>query len=497
MIAKTNFGRACNVARRAAGGVRGYPFLLGLKYRLQLPVLHCTGNLSKMVLLFILACLPAEVSASAKRNILAMTSKGKVESLYLRKYREVVVSAVACPSMLSQDLDPVFMSMLQLVQLINAGWRSSLTDADSAERVASAAIVRLYASKLGPQFRQVKPMDPETKFTKVINLYLHAPIAHLHHQVGDDRAAVAYVSEDNMEGHIRGLGRFAHNNGNNASQAALFSDLVGVNAATINFSTPWSHPSSLIFTKYIRVCKCWAKLRKLGPADVGALHNIAGEEEYLAVMNNSTPDDFGVQLPVHARADANGAPRCDARGRLALGKKESVRRGLRFGQHTIVACFCGKLSGVSDVMELLQQRQAAAAAAAARVASAASAAPGNGATGAAAISFPTGDAPEESHGESDRGYATNDGHGSSAGESSRDDGDGHATGRRKSKQRAVAETASAMAAVAPPLWLLRRIFDDPAMYGTVSDRIPATQDTSSAAGMVACARKHIYVMELF
>lgn len=184
--------------------------------RLQLPVLHCTGNLSKMVILFTLACLPPEVSAVAKRNILAITSKGKVESLYLREFRETVASAVACPAVLCADLDPVFFIFLHLVQLINAGWRYSLTDKRGTERVASAATTRLVASILGPLFHQVKPLDPDTKDAKVVNLYLHAPIAHLHHHVGNNRAPVAYVSDDNIEGHIRGAGRLVSNNGRNA-----------------------------------------------------------------------------------------------------------------------------------------------------------------------------------------------------------------------------------------------------------------------------------------
>ncbi|KAK1866118.1 hypothetical protein I4F81_008638 [Pyropia yezoensis] len=336
-IPKSTFDMACNAARRVAGGVRGYPLFFGMNTRLQLPVLHCTGNLLKMVILFTLACLPAEVSAVARRNILAITSKGKVESLYLREFRETVAGAVACPAVLSADLDPVFFIILQLVQVINAGWRSSLTDKRGTERAASAATTRLAASMLGPLFHQVKPLDPDTKDAKVVSLYLHAPIAHLHHQVGNHRAPVAYVSDDNMEGNIRGAGRFVSNNGSNAPQAALFSDLVGLKAATINFSTSRSHPSSLLYTKFIRVCKCWATLGKDGPADYAALRSIAEDETEVNILNEGAARFLSVQLPLHERADDSGARKRDANGQPLIGKKEAVRRGLRRAQHTIVA----------------------------------------------------------------------------------------------------------------------------------------------------------------
>lgn len=512
LIPKSVFDTACNAARRLAGGIRGYPMFLGMNTRLQLPVLHCTGNLSKMVILFTLACLPAEVCALAKRNILAITSKGKVESLYLREFREMVASVVACPSVLSEDLDPVFLIIMQLVQLINAGWRSSLAETDGKDRAASAATTRLAASILGPLFNQVKPLDPDTKDSKVVNLYLHAPIAHLHHQVGDHRAPVAYVSDDNMEGHIRGVGRFIHNNGGNASQAALFSDLVGLNAATINFSTPRSHPSSLIYTKFIRVCACWATLGKDGPADYAALHTIAKDEAELEVIDDGSSQCLAVQLPLHGRADVNGARRQHADGKPLLGKKEALRRGLRRAQHTIVACFCGKFSPRSPLMEVSHQRQAAAEAAAAAAAAldaiATAAAPRAAVSRSAAVGearapsrtapvLSASDGPCHSQDESEGGTATDGGMASSAEDRLIDGDHGGGSRRRKSKSHTAAGITSAVAVAAPPLSLLQRIFDDPAMYATVYDEASAEPRAPMTSDIVACARKHIFIMEQF
>lgn len=489
-IAKSTFNMACNVARRAAGGVRGYPLLRGLRTRLQLPVLHCTGNLSKMVVLFILACLPAEVSVSAKQNILAMTAKGKVESLYLREFRDMVASVVACPAVFSSELDPVFFLLLQLVQIVNAGWRSSLTDTDATQRAASAATTRLAASILGPLFEEVKPMDPETKNKKVVNLYLHAPIAHLHHQVAGNRSPVAYVSDDNIEGHIRAIGRYLHNNANNASQAALFSDLLGLHSATLNFSTPRSHPSSLIFTKFIRVCNCWSTLGPDGPADYAALRSIATDEACLAVRSDDSSDSLLVELPLHDRVDDNGERRRDASGRPVLGKKEAVRRGLRRAQHTITACICGKLSRKSPVMGLLRQRQSTERAGV----NATQTGPSLRVPRRAGAGFFEGGASPGIPSESDAGSGTDGGPASSAEEASNDDGSGCGLLRIQSRRHTQGGIFSAMAAVVPPLSMLGQLFDDPAVYATVCDLAAAAPPVPE---MAACVRKHIFVMETF
>lgn len=89
----------------------------------------------------------------------------------------MVAQVVAQQGIFSDVLDVVFVMMLQLVQIINASWRASLTDADDNGRRGAAAIMQLAASILGPLFQMVKPLDPKTKYSKVVSLYLHAPIA--------------------------------------------------------------------------------------------------------------------------------------------------------------------------------------------------------------------------------------------------------------------------------------------------------------------------------
>ena len=343
-ISETMFNGVVNAARRLAGGVRGYPVLLDLDVTLQAPVLHCTGTAAKLSVLFVLACLPERLRIAAKRIILAIMGKGKITGLYLREFRELVALLVASPDLLGCELDPVFLQLLQLVQPLNAAWRAALTDATAEERNGAAAIMELAAFLLGPLYEEIKPLDPETKNAKVLNLYLHAPIAHVRAQVGSSRLDVAYVSDDNIEGHLRGIGKYLHNHANNASQAELFCNMAAMRQATLGFNTPRSHPSSMVYTKRIRVCGCWKTLGPDGLADFQAIKNLATDDPALTLQQDAETSGLRITLPLHGKVDKNGTPRRDKDGRKVPGKKEAVRRGLRARQHEIRLCICGKLS---------------------------------------------------------------------------------------------------------------------------------------------------------
>lgn len=465
-IARSPFGDALNAARTLCGGVRGYPLLRNMKSRLQLPVLHCTGNIAKVVIHFVLACLPETIQEDARSPLLAITGKGKTDALYLREYRELVAHAAARPELFSRDLDSVFVQLLQLTQLLNASWRASLTDRDAGDRDGAASITRLIASIIGPLFQEIKPLDPKTKESKILTLYMHAPIAHLPHQVGAFRAAVAYISDEAIEGHLRGVGRYVYNHGNNASQAALLSDLAGLCDATIKFSTPRSHPSSLVFTKYVRVCKCWQTLGPRGPADFDALKTIGESEPHLTVESRQDGKELFFTLPLHERVDANKAKRYEPSGASRKGKKEFLRQGLRRRQGVITACVCGKINARrSIVTEVAKRRQAAKAAA------------------QAALGASSGD----------------DSQPGSCGEGQSDvvsDADQSATAARLRKVRSAAAGTTVRECL-PPLWLLGMVFEESAVYATVLDSAPGGNVKPAPDVVDALLRKHITILRCF
>lgn len=475
-ISKTAFSKALNAARTACGGVRGYPLLRGMPCRLQVPFLHCTGTLAKVLTHFALACQPQVVQDEARQILLAITGKGKMDALYLREFRELVAHVAARPYIMSSDLDAVFLILFQLVQLVNASWRASLGDEEEAARRGAASITRLAASVLGPLFHEVKPLDPETKSSKTLSLYLHAPIAHLCHQVGANRLDVAFVADDAIEGHLRGVGRYMHNHGNNASQAALLSDFASVCEATVGFSTPRSDPSSLVYTKKLRVCSCWKTLGARGPADFDALKSIAENDPQLMVESCGGGAELAFSLPLNDLVDKNAAPRLDGVGKVLKGKKEALRRGLGRGQAVILACFCGRLTRQtpSRVMAVLRRRQDAERARAA-----------------------AGDASEESATDANDG-ATTAGSGTDAAGTEEDAPTAAAAAPAgvaapQAKRRDI--TMDARQSV-PPMWLLRRCFSLPASYAAVVGVAPDVPEPSPSL-VDAAFRQHIAVLRMF
>jgi len=509
-IAPSNLTQGVNAARRVAGGVRGYPMLLGIPTTMQCPVLHCTGVIAKKSTHFVLACLPEEVSVAAKIAIQVVVSKISTEAMFLREFRELVAVLVACPSLLSDDLDPAFMLLLQLVQLLNASWRAALTDESPEERSGAAATMQLAASLLGTLYEEIKPLDPVTKDANVFNLYLHAPIAHVRHQVGDNRSSVAYVSDDCMEGHIRGVGRYLYNRGCCGSQAEALADLAGVKDATLNFRTPRSHPSALVFTKIVRVCTCWKRLGRTGPADFATIRELARDDAKLSMDEHHDGQELNITLPLHHLVDENGERRRHNDGSPVLGKKEALRRGLRQRQKEVVACFRGKLTGVAEspVVKLVAQRRISKARADAlskeRLDQDSSGAAG------AADGHATGIAPNR------RDSSTGTGHMSISEASSLSDGNGCAAERgghcdssaseRSGRQAKVSSSKARRDAIGlsmpshlPPRWLLALEFPNPVVYDTIAgqDGPDGGEEAISTRERVCMVRQHLAVLRLF
>jgi len=335
--------------------------LRGIETQMQSPVLHCTGTNAKRVILVILSSLSKELEAKARIILLAQTAKEQMDNLYLREFRELVAAAIACPEVFPDDLDVVFSIFLQLMQLMDASWLSSLTENTARGRRGAASITRLAACIMGPVYEVVKPLDPVTKNTNVRSLYFHSQISHLHDQMSDNRVDVALVADDNIEGHLRGNGRFLHTHGNSALHAALLADFIGLQQAILNFSTPRSHPSSPIFTKTIHLCECWRRLRDTGRADFEAISAVRRDDPELELHERDDGKNVVFEFPLRARLEDNGARSRQADGSPILGKKEALRRSLRIKQATIVAFLCGSLTGgkPSAVMQLVADKRVA------------------------------------------------------------------------------------------------------------------------------------------
>lgn len=505
-ISNSAMNDAYGACRRLAGGVRSYPMLRGMQVQLQAPVLHCTGMISKQLVHFILACLPEDVATISRQVICAIMSKGKVESLYLREYRELVAAAVACPAIFTEDLDPALSAMLQLVQLLNAAWRGSLADPTDVDRSGAAAMCHLAALVLGPLYLNLKPLDPVTKSAKVTTLYLHAPLAHVRYRVSTKRGGPAVVTDDNMEGHLRGVGRYVYNNANNASQAALFSDLAAVRDASLAFATARSHPSSLVYTKQVRICKCWTSLSDEGDRDFAAIRKVVQDDPELTMEEDEPDDVLTVILPLHETADANGQKRLSSSGKPLLGKHASLRRGLRFRQREVTACHCGRLTGgnKSRLVQFLLEKRARMAADAEAVAAEA----GTGDAGQAATSHPGSvEAPAsasavdiaDSDAQSDDagGAMSASSGGSDTGNETPVDAPPGVSGRpRQPKPTARATLVATMPSNVPPGWVLRLALPDAVASAVRAEGEVAESTAPSFDQRDAELRKQVTVMRL-
>lgn len=89
--------------------------------------------------------------------------------------------------------------------------------------------------------------------------------------------------------------------------------------ASAGFVTKRSHPSSLVYTKQMRICKCWTSLSPGGDEDLSALRKVAEDDPQLSIMSGGADDVLVVNLPLHQRTDANGQRRTERTGKPILG----------------------------------------------------------------------------------------------------------------------------------------------------------------------------------
>ncbi|KAK1860252.1 hypothetical protein I4F81_002841 [Pyropia yezoensis] len=400
-----------------------------------------------------------------------------MDALYLREHGELVAHAAARPEILSRDLDFTFTLLLQLTQLLNASWRGSLTDEVAVNRDGAGSIARLASSIMGPLYQEVKPLDPRKKDANVLTLHRHAPIAHLQNQVGNQRSELAYISDVAIEGHLRGVGPYTHNHANNAPQAAVLLYLAGLCDATIKFSTPCSHPSSLAYTKYIRVCECWRTLGAHGSTEFEALKTIGETDTNIVFESRRGGAEMCFTLPLHDVVDANSAKWVEPSGSSRSGKKEFLRRGLRRRQQVINACICGMLVSTDESVGIpvaQARRVAKEAAEAARDPKEAPAGPG---------ACSGDDSHLESYGEDLPDSASNGSRPSAV-----------TVEVRRAKQHSV---LPAVRQAVPPLWLLDKVLATPAAHATVRTLSPGEIEVPAPDVVDTVIRKHIVNLRCF
>lgn len=124
----------------------GYPVLRGLRVCIQAPFMHCTGTIARLCFYFVLAMSPDQVAETTRARSYAVTSKGFIDGLYLREWRGLVGIVVACPQLLCDVFDGVFLVMFKVLQLLFPSWMSSISGAPVDERQGALSIVKVAAA---------------------------------------------------------------------------------------------------------------------------------------------------------------------------------------------------------------------------------------------------------------------------------------------------------------------------------------------------------------
>lgn len=343
VILPTPLKRMFNRVRRRAGGVRGYPVLRTIPVIVQVPVLHCTGNLVKKLLFFFLAELGEAPKAVAKRGINSVTGRDGLK-LYMREYIKLIALILACEDIVSVAVESAMLSMWSLALLMTAAWRQALT-APMVNREKAVAVMELAVGLLAPLWSALKPLDKESKAGGVTSLYLHAVLAHARDSLGQHSPVRAVVTDDHAEGNIREMSKHCKTRINNVARAQGVTELQALaDEDDISPSRGQFAAELRIYTTRVEVCACCTtSLRPTEAADITRAISRAKESGLTTEERASSEDTSSETLLVPAALvhDDDAFVEQDGPGKAWLSKERKVARALSDRLATLKVCLCG------------------------------------------------------------------------------------------------------------------------------------------------------------
>jgi len=356
-LPKSAMGLAFRSARRTFGGVRGFPILPDLPIAVQHPLLHCTSNIIRMIVFFMLAWFTRQQADTARASIYEFEGKTNMGAMYGREFRALVAKLLACPDMLGVPIDSAILMLMSLAQLLSAAWRKAVGRGSVAEREASAAILELAAKLLAPLFALFKRLDPETKDKGVFNLYVHAAAAHAREHTGRNAPPVPLVSDDDIEGIIRQLNTYFKTRTSNISRVEALVDMHAIFPYVTEPTRARFSAEAGIYTASIRVCACAAGLGPTLQADFKHAEALAANDVALSVahsVGSNGADVTTFTLPASVRETEqtimNNVYRAEDETVVRLGIERRIALALVQRQAVVDICFCGNLGGEHSVM---------------------------------------------------------------------------------------------------------------------------------------------------
>lgn len=345
IIMSTPLKNMFNRIRRRAGGVRGYPVLRSVPVVVQVPVLHCTGNIVKKLLFFFLAEQGDAVKAVAKRGIYGVTGRDGLK-LYLREYIKLVALVVACEDIVGVPVESAMLSMWSLALLMTAAWRQALT-APMEDREKAIAVMELAVGLLAPLWSALKPLDKESKGSGITSLYLHAVLAHARDSLGENSPARAVVTDDNVEGQVREMGKHCKTRINNVARAQAVTELQALADKDHGSPSRGQFAAELrIYSSRVEVCSCCSgDLSPSQVADMTRAINRAKESNVITEEHTAGDQDSSsvtLMLPAALMHDDEELAEQDGE-RSWLSKERKVARALSERLKTLKVCLCGAI----------------------------------------------------------------------------------------------------------------------------------------------------------
>jgi len=119
-LPKSAMGLAFRSARRTFGGVRGFPILPNMPIAVQHPLLHCTSNIIRIIVFFMLAWFTRQQADIARASIYEFEGKKNMGSMYGREFGALVAKLLAFPEMRGVPIDRAITILMSLAQLLSA-----------------------------------------------------------------------------------------------------------------------------------------------------------------------------------------------------------------------------------------------------------------------------------------------------------------------------------------------------------------------------------------
>lgn len=276
---------------------------------------------------FALALMSISMREAARLSVYKILGRTNMGGTYLREFGRLVAHMVGVLTLLGVPVDGALMVMLQLSQLFTAASRRAVSTAKQSEREDASSTLQLLASLLGPLYACLKPLHPETKWSGVFNLYLHAALAHFGTTLGKAFPTARHICDDQIDGKIAELNKHFKTRTNNVSRGESLVKKEATHPTEFTPSPGRSAVELMIYTELITVCPCMFNLGRTVRRDVDAAVKLA--ETHSAFIVETGPAVHPATAVFSMPARSKDVPKQHVDKHLAYSAEMRLHEALR------------------------------------------------------------------------------------------------------------------------------------------------------------------------